>query len=295
MTVRSFPFYRTDASASAEESDYYLLHRESGVLAGLDLSFDGLTWSLSPGEAYVAGSMLLVEDTPETGVSAATTGANPRRDMLVARRTLAPGGGSATVLVLVAGSPAAAPSDPALTQVRLGVWEEPLWSWQVPGSGGTTVTAVRDLRRPPAGVASITSMAARPMAGRQLGMRVKPLDRPTLVYVWDGRIWVQEGIASTSLASVPDGAYVTKQEGNSVVRTGNGVGGFNVNLGWAYSAPPLWAAFAAGDNASNLIAAAAVPTNHTTTTIHGQAFSWNGSLGSNALIRVLWTAIGYNT
>lgn len=141
MATRSFPF----ADQEAGEDDYYLLHRESGVLSGLNLTMTGLGWSLSPGEMYVAGSMLLVEDTPATGTSGINTGANPRRDLLVARRTLTPAG-SSTVLAVKVGPPATSPADPAPTQQRLDVWEEPLFSWRVPGGSGGTATDVRDRR-----------------------------------------------------------------------------------------------------------------------------------------------------
>ena len=144
MSVRSFPFANQQ---DAPEDDYYRLHRESGVVSGLNLTMNGLGWSLSPGESYVAGSMILVENVPATGLSAATTGSSPRRDLLVARRTLTSNGSSTTVLALKVGAPATTPVDPGLTRVQLGVWEDPLFSWQVPAGGGTTATAVRDRRR----------------------------------------------------------------------------------------------------------------------------------------------------
>ena len=150
MSQRSFPFYRPpgqEGDQQAQEDDYYRLHRESGVLSGLNLTFNGLQWSLSPGEMFTAGSMHLVENTPETGLSAATTGSLPRRDMLVSRRTLTTDGQSTTTLAVISGTPATSPVDPIPTQERVGVFEEPLFSWQVPGGGGTTVTEVSDRRR----------------------------------------------------------------------------------------------------------------------------------------------------
>lgn len=146
MTVRSFPF----AEQESGEDDYARLHvRETGVISGLNLTLTGLTWSLSTGAVMVGGFQLVVEDAPETGSSAPTAAgaANPRRDMLVARRTLDPEASSSVVLVLKQGAPAAAPVDPVLTRDTVGVFEEPLYSWQVPGNGGTVGTAVRDLRR----------------------------------------------------------------------------------------------------------------------------------------------------
>lgn len=159
MTVRSFPFFGEDAS----EDDYYRLHRESGVLSGLNLTLSGLGWSLSPGEAKAGGSMMLVETSPVTGASIATTGATPRRDMLVARRTLLPEGGSETVPGLIQGTTAATPVDPTPSRETVGVFEEPLFSWQVPGGGGTGTTGIVDLRATllPSGLKSVLSIAAR--------------------------------------------------------------------------------------------------------------------------------------
>lgn len=142
MTVRAVPF----EEQPAYEDDYYRLHREVGVVSGLDMAFNGLGWSLSPGEVYSSGALVLVEDFPATGTSTLTSGANPRRDMLVARRTLVPGGGSYGEIAVLQGAPATSPDEPTSTQ-EFSVHEEPLWSWQVPGNGGTTVTNVRDLRR----------------------------------------------------------------------------------------------------------------------------------------------------
>lgn len=162
MTVRSFPHPGQESG----EDDYARLHvHESGVISGLDLSFNGLGWSLSPGAAMAGGFQMLVESDPATGASEPVSGANPRRDLLVARRTLDPENGSSVVPVLKPGSPAASPADPPLTRDTVGVFEEPLFSWQVPGDGGTVVTGVRDLRRSVttnAGTSGVIAGAAPP-------------------------------------------------------------------------------------------------------------------------------------
>jgi hypothetical protein len=161
MAVRSFPFADQQ---DAPEDDYYRLHREYGVIGGLDLTFNGLTWSLAVGEMYAAGSMMIVENKAETGTSTPTTGSLPRRDMLVARRTLTKDGNiSRTVPAVISGALAATPSDPNPTQNRTGVFEEPLWSWQVPSSGGSQVTNVRDLRafRLPSGDIEVSNRYGR--------------------------------------------------------------------------------------------------------------------------------------
>lgn len=139
------------AGSSAEpftEAAWYQMQRESGVLFGAGLTFAGLTAQVAPFASRVKGSFLS-RTAQWTDASPATpSGGNPRRDLLVARRQLTAGsGGSAvpgkTFLTVLRGTPAASPADPAFDAVN----DEPLWSWQVPGNGGTVVTAVRDLRQ----------------------------------------------------------------------------------------------------------------------------------------------------
>lgn len=295
MTVRSFPFEGQD---EAPEDDYYRLHRESGVLSGLNLTLAGLNWSLSPGEMFVGGAMLLVESTPATGLSQATTGSNPRRDMLVARRTLAVEGRSSAVLVLRQGTPAAIPVAPEPVRQRIGVWEEPLFSWRVPAGGATTVSEVRDLRvsgyEEPR---KIPNMAARPTVDRYLGLRVKPLDRPTVVYAWDGTRWVQEGVLSGDVNSAPANSYVSQQVFSYAARIENAGGGFQVPLQFPYSAPPLWADLAQGDSTEGgALLFAPIPSQHTTNAVSAAASAPGGQrLQVPALVRTTCTALGYNT
>lgn len=143
MAVRSFPL----ESQPANEADYYLMHRETGVLEGLNLTLNGLNWGLSPGAVYTSGTLVVNDGAGISGTVTPTSGALPRRDMLCARRTLLPGGGSFGMIALKQGTPAASPVDPALATVIDGVFEEPLFSWQVAASGAATTTAIRDLRR----------------------------------------------------------------------------------------------------------------------------------------------------
>lgn len=148
MAVRAFPF----AGQEAGEADYYRRWYRivNGVYHGLNIafgqSFSGLGFSLSTGEMGVGGATLVVEDQPYVGQSAVNNGSLPVRDMLVARRTLLPNGDSTAGLFIKRGPAGTVPSDPLLTQQPAGVWEEPLWSWTVPASGGTTVTSVSDRR-----------------------------------------------------------------------------------------------------------------------------------------------------
>jgi hypothetical protein len=136
-------------SEPLSEAAWYLIHQESGVVSGGGLTFAGLTATLDPIHVHSHGSFLVRED-PWSDASPATTGASPRRDMLVARRQLTVGeGGDAipgkTFLTVLRGTPAATPAEPTFDPVN----DELLWSWQVPASGGTVVTDVRDYRRAP--------------------------------------------------------------------------------------------------------------------------------------------------
>lgn len=189
MTVRSFPFFGQDSA----EDDYARLHYlESGVLSGLNLTLSGLGWSLSTGAAMVGGFEMLVETSPATGSSTATSGSNPRRDMLVARRTLDPSG-SSVVPALLQGAPASSPVDPTPARNVVGVFEEPLFSWQVPGGGGTGTTGIVDLR------ASLLSGAGGPKAFASTTARDRYYPAPTkglvctvdgLEHVYNGSRWV---------------------------------------------------------------------------------------------------------
>lgn len=144
--------YDTDVALSEAEAftedAWYLLHRESGVVSGGALTFTGLTAHLAPFELRSHGSFL-ARTAEWTDASPPTSTSAPRRDMLVARRQRTAGSGvgavpGKTFLTVLRGTPAATPAEPTTYDP---VNDEPLWSWQVPGSGGTVITGVRDLRR----------------------------------------------------------------------------------------------------------------------------------------------------
>jgi len=143
--------FDVDVNPDAEdynEASYYRFHRKSGVLSGGGITFDGRTYHLAPIEARVRGSFFYRE-TELVGTSDATVSGNPRRDLLVLRRTLTAGTGESatpgkTVPVLLKGTPAVTPVNPAFDAAK----DELLWSWQVPGSGGSTITNVIDHRGP---------------------------------------------------------------------------------------------------------------------------------------------------
>lgn len=119
----------------------------SGVRSGGDISFSGLTATLTAIDAISHGFWLDTSGLASLWSYASTptpSGGNPRRDMLVARRQLStPSVPGKTFLKVLEGTPAASPGDPAYDLEN----DEPLHSWQVPGNAGTTITGITDLRR----------------------------------------------------------------------------------------------------------------------------------------------------
>lgn len=125
---------------------------QSGVLGSApvssssgDLAFSasGLTISLAVGRAWVRGAGYELTATPWTATAVTNTNTNPRIDRVVIRRDLS----AQTVHpAILQGTPAGSPVAPSLTQVETGIWEEKLFSFQVPASSGTTLTNIVDER-----------------------------------------------------------------------------------------------------------------------------------------------------
>lgn len=117
---------------------------------GLGFTSSGLTVTLQSGRAWVRGGGREVGTTvSKTATSNANS--NPRRDRIVMRRDLS----THTIEpVIIAGTPASSPVAPAITQNETGAWDLPLFSFQVPASGGTTLTNVVDERAWVTGAAS---------------------------------------------------------------------------------------------------------------------------------------------
>lgn len=206
------------------EDAWFTLHRETGVVSGGTISFNGRTASLAPVELRVHGSWLSREQ-PWTDTSPATTTAVPRRDLLVARRQRTVGVGQdgipgKTYLTVLRGTPAANPQDPPYDRLN----DEPLWSWQVPASGGNVITAVRDRRRgaymPAPGLGSIgryTEAGPSPANGAWISVEglvlTFTLQFPSIVEaVFD--VNAVSNVAGTtigaSIYSLTDGARKTK-------------------------------------------------------------------------------------
>lgn len=133
---------------------------QSGYGAGpLALSFSVagsvITPALAVGRARARGmlyertstpwtsGMAGTQPTPGSAAYALNSNSNPRRDRLVLRRDLA--AAKAYPLIRI-GTPAASPSAPALTQDEAGVWDTPLFSWQLAGGSSTAISNIADER-----------------------------------------------------------------------------------------------------------------------------------------------------
>lgn len=148
MTQTSYPFDNQDTT----ETQYSQLFRRlqstgvSGTPTGTELKVtansSGMSVKVAAGFAIVRGHAY-VSDAEETlTISASAT--NPRRDLVVLR--LDPSSNSVT-LAVKAGTPAASPTDPALTQTENDVFEVPLARVEVPANAVTiTSSNVTDRR-----------------------------------------------------------------------------------------------------------------------------------------------------
>lgn len=130
MTQRYYPF-DAGAGANVTEDQWTNMGRRwlmTGVIKGVPNFLQGFADStgmqvkLNTGFAWVDGH-LYHNDAIETLAIAANSSGNPRRDLLVLRRDKA---ANTIVAAIVQGTPAASPSDPALTQVDGGIWEIPI-------------------------------------------------------------------------------------------------------------------------------------------------------------------------
>lgn len=110
------------------------------------------TVSVSAGESFQAGT-LFTSSATETRTLTANTSTNPRIDVIVAEVDWVLSGGlpsdfsNAGDLKVIAGTPAASPSPPALTQTPGSLWRTPLAYVRV-AAGATTISAanITDVR-----------------------------------------------------------------------------------------------------------------------------------------------------
>lgn len=151
MTKKYFPF-DDGAGRDALSGDWDLLLRRalaSGVLRGrlnaLEVFGDstGMQVKVKSGEAMIDGRFFR-SDAQETLAVTAANATNPRIDYVVAQLDRA---NNIIDFAIVAGTPAASPAVPALTQNETGIWQLPLARVAV-GAAVSTITAgnVTDVR-----------------------------------------------------------------------------------------------------------------------------------------------------
>lgn len=118
---------------------------QTNIAAGdLALAVSGLTWSVAIGRARVRGQRYRRTTSAATGTLAVNSNASlSRRDRLVLRRDLA---AKTTTVVALQGTAAGSPTNPALTQVEAGVWDQALFSFLVQPNSSTVLADLRDER-----------------------------------------------------------------------------------------------------------------------------------------------------
>jgi hypothetical protein len=115
-------------------------------LAVSEASPPAMSVRVATGKAFLQGYYFEVHTTAETLAIAAAHPTLPRFDRIIVRRDLA---GRTAVLAVLTGTPAEAPTAPALTQVAAGVWELPLARVAVAAAAASIVDAnVTDERGP---------------------------------------------------------------------------------------------------------------------------------------------------
>lgn len=148
MTLSSYPKVggtTTDAQYAAFFASFIGTGvRDAGsFLVTADSS--GLNVKVAPGFAVVAGNVA-TDPAQATLTIAANASGNPRIDTVILKRDFT--AGNVVSLVVKAGTPAASPSAPSLTQDVTAVWEEPLANVYVANNAATITSAnVTDVRR----------------------------------------------------------------------------------------------------------------------------------------------------
>lgn len=244
MAQTSYPF-DTGSTTETQFSQMFRRMQATGVWgtpAGSELRVladsTGMQVKVPAGFAFVRGHFYS-SDAQETLAISAANPTNPRRDLVVLR--LDPTANSIT-LAVVAGTAAASPADPTLTQTDAGVWELPLARVAV-AAGATTIAAgnVTDLRAFVGGQFRVWTTDTRPSsptAGTTVGYNTT-LGAPEL---WNGSAWVD-----LLPASIPASKISATEQANIAagrIRPGGDPGASSIRI-FVQSGTPTGAA--AGD------------------------------------------------
>lgn len=151
MAERSYPFDAGSGSAIVEDEWRRMarLWRPSGVIgvagaAALRVTTGtGASLNIAAGDAIVEGFYYYNDAAVALSVPS-NIDPKPRTNLVVLRLNPA---ANAINLAIVEGTPAVTPVAPGPTQVDTGIWEEPLYQFQMPGSGSPqNPTALVDRR-----------------------------------------------------------------------------------------------------------------------------------------------------
>ncbi|ALX67276.1 hypothetical protein [Microbacterium sp. XT11] len=142
MAMTSWPRVNEDTT-DAQYAELFDSIIGTGIRGGTDLTVSadssGLNVKVSSGFAVVAGSAFLSTAT-ETLAIAPNTSGNPRVDLVALRRDFAQPTGQVVRLVVLQGTPAAAPVAPTATADVRGVYVLPLATVRV-AAGAATITS----------------------------------------------------------------------------------------------------------------------------------------------------------
>lgn len=216
------------------QGEWESIFHAAGIVDGVDgssslvptLDVGGRNAVVSAGLALIKGQMWST-DAPISTPIAGPSGSD-RIDRLVLRYNRAAGTAATVVsLVIIQGTPASSPTEPALIRTTSGNWDIPISRW-LSASNGTVSGLIDERQFAGDGVATGTS-AYRP-----------PVTDPTLYVETDtGRLQLWNGSAWRNVGP-PDGPWASNQIGNG---NWNASGSWNTytNAQWPpifFTAPP---------------------------------------------------------
>ena len=216
MTQSSWPFENADTT----ETQYsYLFDRlKSSGVAGfptdtaLQVTGDssGMNVKVAVGFAIVRGFMYQSDAIVTNTITASSS--NPRIDLVVLR--LDPSANS-IVQAVVAGTPAATPSAPALTQTTTGIYELEIGRVTVPALASVisagNVSDTRPCLSHGVGIWTTTQRPASPSVGR-LGWSTTN----NVLEVYNGSAWVEAAPNNINAATITSGTIPSARLGTSL-------------------------------------------------------------------------------
>ncbi len=196
MTQRTTPV----AGVPMPEPDWELLFdavQHAGVVGDpgstvLQVFADGTGMFVSArtGMAFLRGHLYILDAQLQLAIANNGT-SNPRLDRVVLRLDPSAAAGSRVVLAVVAGTPAAVPTAPALAQTATAIYELPLATIRVEANNSVSITLakVTDERRYAGTFSVACTSTTRPYAPR-VGQWIYEMDTGVAAF-WNGTVWVK--------------------------------------------------------------------------------------------------------